>query len=141
MRPRAERHPLPAPIPFWLENDGARAVGATVVAQLPGRRSIAGLLRAAAGQSTLTRLAPHPRAREGRADPAPSVSGTTRDPTDPLAPPAGRRRRFYFAKFFFVEIRLGANAGARVLGAIDDDDDAAGRAARLSYRVVENTRH
>ena len=32
-----------------VENDGARAVGVTAVAQLPGRRSIAALLRAAAG--------------------------------------------------------------------------------------------
>ncbi len=53
--------------------------------------------------SRLTTLALNSRACEGRADSAPSVSGATCDPTDPLAPPAGRRRRFFFAKFFFVE--------------------------------------
>ena len=47
-RPRAERHPLPAPIPF-REMDGARAVAATAVAELPGGRRSPGLLRAAAG--------------------------------------------------------------------------------------------
>ena len=70
--------------------------------KLPGS-SITENLAVHSPECTLTKLAPNPRACEGRVDPATSVSGATRDPTDPLAPLAGRRRRFYFAEFFFVE--------------------------------------
>ena len=58
------------------------------------------------------------------------------DQTDPLAPAAGRRRRFFCADFVLAKCGLRAHAGARALAANDDDDDvAAGRAARFSHGV------
>ena len=45
-------------------------------------------------RSAFTLLAPNSRAREGRTEPATLVSRATRNRTDPLAPPAGRRRHF-----------------------------------------------
>jgi len=61
------------------------------------------------------------RARARRSRATRSASRPTRDQSDPLAPPAGRRRRFRFS-----EIRLGANAGARAVAANADDAAAAG---------------
>ena len=65
-------------------------------------------------------LYPLTRAHEGRADPATLVSRATRDQTDPLAPPAGRRRHFQWVppinrsqrdhpKTERARFRLGAN--------------------------------
>ena len=53
-------------------------------------------------RAALPFLSPIPRACEGRADPAPSVSSATHKQLDPPAPPAaavGRRRAFRFIEF------------------------------------------
>jgi hypothetical protein len=87
--------------------------------QQPGRhgnRPIAKSAALGARSSSLSidsraRGAPTQRlTRAGRADPATLVSRATRNQTDPLAPPAGHRRRF-------LVFGLGANAGARAIAA------------------------
>jgi len=75
------------------------------------------------------------RARGAR---RPSDVGQQRDPLAPRAalrgcwPPAQLR----FSGFRFSGIRLGANAGARAIGATADDDAAAAAASAASYGVI-----
>ena len=88
-------------------NAGARAFGANADAdvaaaagravELQGRRKQPALNHQQFSGAHYTKLALNPRAREGRADRSTLVSGPTRDPTDPLAPPAGRPSPFFFA--------------------------------------------
>jgi len=74
------------------------AVGAPAVAQLPGRRSIAGLLRAAARAALTTLAVFYARARR---------SGVMQ--TEPHPPPLWRLTT---SPFPFCEFRIGVNAGA-----------------------------
>ena len=66
------------------------------------------------GGPALTPLAPNPRAREGRTDPATSVSSATHDQSDPLEP-AGRRCWCFCSAIF----RFGATLVAAASDLID----------------------
>ena len=81
-------------------------------------------------RAALAFLSPIPRACEGRADPATSVSSATHKQLDPPAPPAGRRRHSFLRGIRFSDFRLRANAGARAIAA------NAAAAARFSYGVL-----
>ena len=80
-------------IRFGAAAIAASVSGATGSGRLGGAAA-AGRRRHRGDDERVPPLYPLTRAHEGRADPATLVSRATRNQTDPLAPPAGRRRHF-----------------------------------------------
>ena len=140
-------------------NAGARAFGADadddgVVAAAPASYGVIANRRHRKTSSVASRVPPlYPltRAREGRADL--SAVGQQRDP---LAPPAGRRRRFHFRSIRFGAAAIAASVGGATRSGRLGGAAAAGRRspsgrrwsfgrsrrrAPASHGVIANRRH
>ena len=117
---------------------GARAVAATAVAELPGRRRSPGLLRAAAGPRTIM-FAALTHAREAPPIPASCATELRRAdrPARAGAAAVGRRRHFFLADCC-SQIR--GDDGARPIGAIDDDVGGRRLPSAASYGVIATDR-